>query len=284
MECHAWSVADVPPGPAQPTRDEWQRWQLSSDEHPRTATLVDVLRVWPQFACGANVHLIHRLDRATSGLLLVGRSEVASAELATSLAAGSKVYAALVRGATEEAFTVDRPLRQKSAKMAHGAKAKREAMRDARHTQVARTAFVRLASVCDGQCTLLLALPSTGRFHQIRRHLDGLRHQISGDATYGPPKLNTLLSVQYGLERLFLHLCCVLLPPRRDGAARRFTTGLPHNLCAPLKRMQGGGEALRLLDDTLRGIDEAWAKGVLRSASRVVLTETWRSNPRETAS
>jgi tRNA pseudouridine65 synthase len=278
VDCHEWSGAEKVAGPAQPGPG----WTKSKPErNAADAPLAEILRGWPQFARPRwAVHLIHRLDRATSGLLLVGRSAAAKAELSADLEAGFKVYVALVRGSVEDAaFLVDRPLRLKKPKAAYRAKEKREALRDARTTQDARTSFVRLATLCDGHCSLLLAVPATGRWHQIRRHLEGLRHPISGDVQYSPPKLNRFLEEAYGLRRLFLHACCLLLPARRSAGsapARRFSAALPADLRAPLERMPGGPAALARLEEALESIDETWVDAQLAAASGKVLTDTWR--------
>lgn len=285
LSCHKWTGGSAPSGPAQPGPG----WQPAprDDEEP---TLVDVLRAWP--GVGNAIHLVHRLDRATSGLLLVGRTSAAAAELAAALEGGTKIYACLVRGTTEEAFTVDRPLRQRAAKVAHRTKQKRDALRDERQTQEARTAFVRLAVCCDGHCSLLLALPSTGRYHQLRRHLEGLRHPISGDEEHGPPRLNELLRSEYGLGRLFLHACCLLLsaegealaataPRAATGGRLCFTCRLPPDLRAPLGRMPGGAQALARLEEVLGEVERAgeagWLAEARRKAASVVRSDTWRA-------
>lgn len=243
--------------------------------------LVEVLRGWPEFAAG-KVHLVHRLDRQTSGVLLVGRTPEAAAELAAALEAGSKVYATLCRGTTPEAFRVDRPLRVREPKASLGRKSGRKAkqaaaqLREECVMQSAVTDFVRVATCCDGRCSLLLALPRTGRYHQIRRHLDGARHSVSGDADYGPSGINALLREAHGLTRPFLHAACVLLTHR--GEALRLAAPLPDSLRSPLLSMAGGREAALALDAALGALDEAWvAEARRRAAAGPRITTSYRA-------
>ena len=147
--------------------------------------LVDRLKDWPEFADGSPVHLVHRLDRATSGVLLVARSPDAANELGIALKDAAKIYVALCRTTTPEFFSVNRPLRQRDSRVANKASsASRRAekkLQESHKVQEAKTDFVRIATCCDGRCSLLLCLPRTGRQHQIRRHLDGMKCSISGD-------------------------------------------------------------------------------------------------------
>lgn len=255
MPTMPWSSADDPNQPAPaPSLDE-------------------VLRGWPLFQ-GSKVHLVNRLDRMTSGLVLVGRTPEAAAELAEAMAdeASAKVYVVLVRGVASPAFTVDRPLRQRDAaavanKSSRRAKQAVAKLNAAKATQDAVTDFVRVAACCDGHCSLLLAMPRTGRRHQIRRHLDGARHQVSGDKQYGPSGINALLRAEYGLERMFLHACCTRLPTLRGGP-RCLVAPLPDSLREPLGRMRGGTDALAALERELAVLSGPGGAGWVEDARR----------------
>ena len=261
MVCYHWSAGNTPG--LTPGREE---------------TCVAAARRLPEFAAGSTVHLVHRLDRPTSGLLLLARSSAAAAELSDCLSSGTKGYLVLCRGTTPECFTVDRALRQRESavndKSDRRARQRRQQLQDARSKQEALTAFRRLATCCDGRCSLLLALPATGRFHQIRRHLDGLKHQVSGDVEYGPSGINHLLSSEYGLARLFLHAAVLLLPWR--GAELKITCALPADLSAPLLSMPGGAQAIVAAEEALANLDSGSAAATRRAAARTVLSHSWR--------
>ena len=141
---------------------------------------------------GRHVHPVHRLDRATSGVLLFALTEATAAALGAQLEAGDfdKRYLALVRGLTPEAFEVDYPLRPL------------EAAPDA-PKKPARSSFTRLGTF--ERYSLLEAIPHTGRSHQLRRHLKHLSHPILGDTRYGDGRHNRACRERFALHRLALH-------------------------------------------------------------------------------
>lgn len=144
---------------------------------------------------GVRVHPVHRLDRGTSGCLVLGLSEEVARVLGDAFAEGrvQKSYVALVRGRPPEArFTVDSPVPKDE-----GSEERVEA----------RTDFERLGSLVLGErtVTLVRAFPKTGRLHQIRRHLRHIHCSICGDTTYGDNKVNKLVRTELDLHRLALH-------------------------------------------------------------------------------
>jgi 23S rRNA pseudouridine955/2504/2580 synthase len=145
------------------------------------------------------LELAHRLDRETSGLLILAKKRSALVALHAALREGRVVkrYLALVRGAwTGAERTVELPLR------------KRVTPEGARHVsvgeggQASRTHF-RLVERCGG-FSLVEATLATGRTHQIRVHLAHLGFPIAGDDRYGDFELNKALAKR-GLKRMFLH-------------------------------------------------------------------------------
>jgi 23S rRNA pseudouridine955/2504/2580 synthase len=145
------------------------------------------------------LELAHRLDRETSGLLLLAKKRSALVALHAALREGRVVkrYLALVRGAwTRAERTVELPLR------------KRVTPSGARHVSVgeggqsSRTDF-RLVERW-GEFSLVEATLATGRTHQIRVHLAHLGFPIAGDDRYGDFELNKALAKR-GLKRMFLH-------------------------------------------------------------------------------
>ncbi len=156
--------------------------------HP-AGTLVDALRAHvPGLAAGGDTirpGIVHRLDKDTSGLMVVAKTPLAQARLAEQMKARRMVkrYLALVeghmdvpQGEVEAPIGRDRRFRQRMAVVAEGAGGR-----------PARTLF-RVIAERHGRSLLELQL-ETGRTHQIRVHLAALRHPVVGDETYGRRQL-----------------------------------------------------------------------------------------------
>ncbi|MCB9760966.1 MAG: pseudouridylate synthase [Alphaproteobacteria bacterium] len=170
---------------------------------------------------GQRVYPVHRLDRQTSGCLLFATDPARVAPLHAALAAGQKTYLALVRGhwAHPPEVTVDAPL-----------KADNGAMKEAR-------SVVRLlATSRDPRCALVEIRPETGRFHQVRRHLQRLSHPVLGDANHGDTRVNRAWRQQHGLPRLALHCASLSLTPP-DGPPLDVTCPLFEDLHGLFRRM-----------------------------------------------
>ena len=144
-------------------------------------------------AVGAYVYPIHRLDRGTSGALLFARSAEIAAALGTILEAGrlERRYLALVRGRPPAAGVIDHPI-------------PRDETRGAARVP-AVTQFRVVAQSAVDRCSLVEAIPRTGRLHQVRRHLRHLNHPLVGDVNYGSGEINRHYRATYDLRRLALH-------------------------------------------------------------------------------
>jgi tRNA pseudouridine65 synthase len=147
------------------------------------------------------LHAVHRLDRATSGVLLVARSSAMAAELGRQMMERTvaKSYLAAVRGWPAEEGEIDYPLSGSS-------------MRGA--AKPALTRWRRLATVevpivqgkyPQQRYALLDVSPQTGRYRQIRRHFHHLSHHLLGDTSHGRGDHNRLIRQHYGVHRLLLH-------------------------------------------------------------------------------
>ena len=132
---------------------------------------------------------VHRLDRATSGALLLARDPESVRRLQRQFEAGSviKNYLMLVRGIAPAAGLIDHAI----------AKSKLHEKREA------RTAFRRLGTF--ERYSAVLARPLTGRLHQVRRHLKHIGHPLIGDTKYGKGEHNRIFRQRFALERLALH-------------------------------------------------------------------------------
>lgn len=145
------------------------------------------------------LELVHRLDRDTSGLLMVAEKRSVLRELHGQLREGQmeKVYVALLAGRLKGAeHRVSAPL--KKTTLASGERI----VRVAREGKEALTDFRVIERI--GNTTLVEARPRTGRTHQIRVHAQYLGHPLVGDEKYGNDDFNKTMRV-FGFTRLFLH-------------------------------------------------------------------------------
>lgn len=159
------------------------------------------------------IYPVHRLDVATSGLLLFAKSSEAASHLCQQFAAQSvrKTYWAVARGWTPEEGLIEIPLLSDSSG----------------ELLEARTRFHRLATVelphavgkrfPQARYSLLRVHPETGRFHQIRRHFNRLSHPLVGDGTHGDSHHNRFFREQLGLPGLCLRSARMELIHPRTG-------------------------------------------------------------------
>ncbi len=164
--------------------------------------------------------IVHRLDMATSGLMVMARGAAAQRALSQAFAARTvnKRYIAVVAGRLEappgEWGVIDlpiivdwpnRPLR----------------IVDHQHGKPSLTRWRVLGYEADGAATRIELEPVTGRSHQLRVHLRALGYPILGDALYAPPE------VQAKAGRLLLHSAALGFAHPLTGEAMRFTSGVP---------------------------------------------------------
>ena len=149
---------------------------------------------------GRPVFLVHRLDRATSGCLLLAFDRDTASALGKVLMsqAVEKTYLAVCRGWPGESFTIDHPLDG-----GPGKPRKKPAV-----TDFERLATVELdlpsAGFATSRYALLHAHPRTGRFRQIRRHLKHASHHLIGDTSHGDGRHNRAFRM-LGIHRMLLH-------------------------------------------------------------------------------
>ena len=218
-------------------------------------------------AVGRKVNLVHRLDRGASGCLLMTYSDDNQNNTTTQLIdamhmQANKTYVAFVRGEgilkevdfkKQGWFRVDRPIKDEAG-----------TMKDA-------TTYFRFVAGQDDangtrpRASLVLARPVTGRWHQIRRHLNGLSHPILGDSTHGISKVNQEWRKERGLanERICLHLLQLIVPPTE---------------CTP-----SGIHANCPLADDMMELLETHLPEVLERAERILLEEDLSFRPLPTS-
>jgi 23S rRNA pseudouridine1911/1915/1917 synthase len=169
--------------------------------------------------------IVHRLDRDTSGLLVVARTQIALTRLQSALAERQieREYLALVEGRPPaRTGTIEAPIGRDPrmrTRMAVGGSGHREA----------RTHFTLERALAE---TSLLSLRlETGRTHQIRVHLQAIGHAVCGDPEYGTPGL-------LGLERQFLHATRLAFAHPLSGKRIEVSSPLPADLRAVLERAE----------------------------------------------
>jgi len=189
----------------------------------RGETLVDALGELAGGGEGERPGIVHRLDKGTSGLMIVARTEAAHTELSRAIKAREvkRAYLTLVEGALDSrSGTIDAPLgrdRRRRTRMAVRGAAQRQA----------RTHFEVLERLPAD--TLARARLETGRTHQIRVHFAAIGHPVAGDSEYGT-------AGRHGLERQFLHAAELSFRHPVSGEELAFTSELPADLSVALER------------------------------------------------
>lgn len=148
---------------------------------------------------GQKVYLAHRLDRKTSGLVLVALSSSMARALGELFMHHQiqKTYHALVRGHLLEGITVTKALKNESEVLQDA----QTEFRPLKHTVL----DLSTGKYPTTRMSLIEAKPKTGRIHQIRRHLAHLRHYIINDKPHGDCKVNKAFKDQLGYHHMMLH-------------------------------------------------------------------------------
>jgi 23S rRNA pseudouridine1911/1915/1917 synthase len=245
-------AVDVPPPPDRPVLAEdipltvvWEdEHALVVDKpagmvvHPApgnwTGTLVNALKGRGQALAaegGAGREgILHRLDKETSGLLLVAKTDLALRWLGAALASRriKRRYAAACWGhLTSDRVTVDKPIARDPRD--------RKRMAIVNTGKAAKTDFVRLARF--DSADLLRAHLHTGRTHQIRVHLASIGHPVLGDDTYGGGGGRRLVALPP--KRHFLHAAWLIFPHPDTGELVDLRSPLPADLRKALDAVAG---------------------------------------------
>jgi 23S rRNA pseudouridine1911/1915/1917 synthase len=188
--------------------------------------------------------IVHRLDKETSGLLIVAKTERAHRLLSAAIAARrvTRRYAVMIWGHIEaDSLTVEKPLARDPRD--------RKRMAIVNNGRQARTDFVRLARFGPGD--LLRAHLHTGRTHQIRVHLASVGHPVMGDDVYGGGGGRRIVGL--APKRHFLHAAWLQLNHPITSAPMDIHSPLPDDLKASL-RVIGEGEAVAQAEDPLAAL------------------------------
>ena len=182
---------------------------------------------------GGDVSPAHRIDRATSGVLVFARRREAAQALARMFEEGAveKTYLALVRGDPPDEGVIDHPIPRREG--GPRVPATTRFLVRARGRDVAPAELppdIRRVSLVE-------ARPLSGRLHQVRRHLKHLSHPLIGDANYGKGALNRMFAEAIDLRRLALHALATRLVHPDTGEPITFTAKVPPDLAEPLARL-----------------------------------------------
>ena len=213
--------------------------QGGTRQHRHLDAMLEALR----FEAPEAPRLVHRLDRDTSGVLLLARSAPAARRLSAAFGSreARKIYWALVAGVPEQRRGyIDLPLVKRPGAQGGGERMRPDADGDAADSRSALTAYgvvdeVRLAPRGPRLAWLVL-IPLTGRTHQLRAHCAALGTPIVGDGKYGgkrafPDGLAERLGPAWG-GRLMLHAREIALPHPDDGTTLRVSAPPPPHMAA----------------------------------------------------
>ncbi len=185
---------------------------------------------------GESVYIIHRIDRATSGVLILGKSSADAESLAELFREKTieKKYLAIVRGWTDDTGTIDYAVRDQDKPGA-------ELLPAVSHYRTLGRSEVPHAignKHATARFSLVEVMPETGRRHQIRKHFAHILHPVIGDKRHGDNKHNTYFWKTLHLPRMLLHA--------RELAFPHPFTGMPVCIQAPVDALFT--EALEILE------------------------------------
>jgi 23S rRNA pseudouridine1911/1915/1917 synthase len=180
--------------------------------------------------------IVHRLDKQTSGLMVVAKNDEAHRKLAAQFAKREvqKTYVALVHGWVKaERGTIRKSISRDSVRRVRMTTRRAGGREAITHYRVVRRMESRF-----GKFTLLEVKIDTGRTHQIRVHLASLGHPVVGDTVYGAPAEVKGPGGTISLKRNFLHAGALELRHPRTGETLTFARELPGELAEFLGRVE----------------------------------------------
>jgi 23S rRNA pseudouridine1911/1915/1917 synthase len=181
--------------------------------------------------------IVHRLDKETSGLIVVAKNDESHRKLGAAFAAREvkKKYVALVHGwVKKDSSTISQSISRDPVRRTRMTTRLAGGRAAVTHYQVARRLDTRF-----GKFTLLDVKIDTGRTHQIRVHVAAMGHPVVGDTMYGAPRQARGKSAVIGLGRNFLHSGELEFLHPKTGEMVSFRSELPEELKEFLKKLEG---------------------------------------------
>ena len=152
---------------------------------------------------GLKVNPAHRIDRKTGGVLLFALNKPVEIAMQQQFMENrvKKSYLAVVRGYTDDAGTIDYPLRKENGTLQNAI---------TNYKTLNRAEIdVPLGQHATSRYSLVEVQPQTGRMHQIRKHLSHIFHPIIGDRTHGCNKQNKLFTQKWEMSTMLLHAASI---------------------------------------------------------------------------
>ena len=252
----------------------------ATDDERNRGTLVNALL--HRFAALSEVGgelrpgIVHRLDRNTSGLIVVAKNDASHRKLARQFSERevSKHYIALAHGWTKQdrgtiSAAISRDVQRRTRMTTKGSGGR---------TAISHYSVVEKFESEYGKYSLVEVKIETGRTHQIRVHLSSIGHPIVGDTLYGAPAeiRGERGSEILALPRQFLHAAKVEFRQPRSGKPLKFESDLPQELRDFLDKVKGTNTLLKLKDD-LRGAPEISSPGTRKSGTRTKVSRSKQS-------
>lgn len=173
--------------------------------------------------------IVHRLDKETSGLIVIAKNDAAHRKLATGFSGRrvKKTYIALVHGwPTKDRGTISSPISRDAIR-----RIRMTTRRSGGREAITHYHAERRIDSPFGKFTLLKVTIETGRTHQIRVHLASIGHPVVGDTLYGAPReIISKAGTQLSLTRNFLHAAQIEFDHPRTGKALSFSVPIPKRL------------------------------------------------------
>ncbi|MBU3012372.1 pseudouridine synthase [Polaribacter vadi] len=149
---------------------------------------------------GLKVYPIHRLDRKTSGIILLAKEKeyVSKFQELFTNSEIQKTYFGIVRGFSPDVKTIDSPVKGRDANV------HKDALTELK-TLANITLDIPVKPYDSSRYSLVQLSPKTGRMHQLRVHMNKISHPLIGDAKYGDKNHDVMYAENFGWQNLFLH-------------------------------------------------------------------------------